>query len=67
MSDDLRRIKNWVGYSQEINRDVFCAALTGILANRSVNPMLAGIAQDAVKQANQIANEFFTQCNLNRG
>lgn len=63
---ERQRITNWVGYSNDMYRDVFCAALTGLLANATYDMDNPNIHVDVIKQANDITNEFFTQQNLNR-
>lgn len=61
MTEEFRKINDWVGYSTELYRDVFCAALSGYIA---ATPELEQTTPaEAVKYANDVALEFFRQQN----
>ena len=59
------RINNWVGYSQDINRDVFCAVLTGLCSNPKILEVEL-TDYELIKKANNITLEFFKQQNFNK-
>lgn len=59
-------MNQWVGYDREVNRDVFCAALTGLCANPTIvdnnqgwdNKHIISLANDIALLFHKLQNKY---------